>query len=120
MRTTQYIHPGTLLEPAALKCVVKQVLITLDNPSPRKAVNGKTVYLRRQFEVAKVIENPLIFELLGPNIPDTINTHFSSGRLAKAIAKQALIELDDLHQGGIGHGGGMPIDMSFLGFPEMS
>lgn len=51
----------------------------------------------------------LVYELLGPNIPDTINTHFTSGRLpgrlAKAIAKQVLIGLDGLHQGGIGHGG---------------
>ncbi|KAJ5726815.1 hypothetical protein N7493_005842 [Penicillium malachiteum] len=50
----------------------------------------------------------LVFELLGPNIPDTIDARFPSGRLpgelAKAIAKQSLIGLDVLHQNGIGHG----------------
>ncbi|KAJ5240623.1 uncharacterized protein N7469_002214 [Penicillium citrinum] len=50
----------------------------------------------------------LVFELLGPNVPDTIDAHFPSGRLpgklAKAIAKQSLIGLDVLHQSGIGHG----------------
>jgi hypothetical protein len=50
----------------------------------------------------------LVYSFLGPNIPDKINTHFSSGRLpgrlAKAIAKQALIRFDDLHRGGIGDG----------------
>ncbi|PKY05286.1 protein kinase [Aspergillus campestris IBT 28561] len=50
----------------------------------------------------------LVYELLGPNIPDTIDAHFPAGRLpgqlAKAIAKQALIGLDSLHQQRIGHG----------------
>lgn len=53
-----------------------------------------------------------VYELLGPNIPDTIDAHFPSGRLpgalAKAIAKQCLIGLDVLHQQGIGHGGRSP------------
>ncbi|KAJ6114186.1 protein kinase [Penicillium capsulatum] len=51
----------------------------------------------------------LVYELLGPNIPDTIDAHFPDGRLpgklAKAIAKQSLIGLDSLHQQNIGHGG---------------
>lgn len=51
----------------------------------------------------------LVYELLGPNIPDVIDTHFSSGRLpgrlAKTIAKQSLAGLHDLHQRNIGHGG---------------
>ena len=51
----------------------------------------------------------LVYELLGPNIPDTIDAHFPGGRLpgklAKVIAKQALIGLDSLHQQSIGHGG---------------
>lgn len=51
----------------------------------------------------------LVYELLGPDIPDTIDAHFSDGRLpgklAKAIAKQSLIGLDSLHQQNIGHGG---------------
>ncbi|KKZ67473.1 hypothetical protein EMCG_06849 [[Emmonsia] crescens] len=50
----------------------------------------------------------LVYELLGPNIPDTIEAHFPDGRLpgklAKAIAKQGLIGLDSLHQQNIGHG----------------
>lgn len=51
----------------------------------------------------------LVFELLGPNIPDMIDARFPDGRLpaqlAKAIAKQALFGLDILHQQNIGHGG---------------
>ncbi|KAJ5547573.1 hypothetical protein N7513_004807 [Penicillium frequentans] len=51
----------------------------------------------------------LVYELLGPNIPDVIDTHFSSGRLpgrlAKTIAKQSLAGLHDVHQRSIGHGG---------------
>ncbi|PGH28484.1 CMGC/SRPK protein kinase [[Emmonsia] crescens] len=50
----------------------------------------------------------LVYELLGPNIPDTIDAHFPDGRLpgklAKVIAKQSLIGLDSLHQHNIGHG----------------
>lgn len=51
----------------------------------------------------------LVYELLGPNIADTIDAHFPDGRLpgklAKFIAKQSLIGLDRLHQFNIGHGG---------------
>ncbi|KAJ6070587.1 hypothetical protein N7467_011906 [Penicillium canescens] len=50
----------------------------------------------------------LVYELLGPNIPDTIDAHFPNGRLpgklAKVIAKQSLIGLDSLHQQNVGHG----------------
>ncbi|OJD15291.1 CMGC protein kinase [Emergomyces pasteurianus Ep9510] len=50
----------------------------------------------------------LVYELLGPNIPDTIDAHFPDGRLpgklAKVIAKQSLVGLDSLHQQNIGHG----------------
>ncbi|OJD24178.1 CMGC/SRPK protein kinase [Blastomyces percursus] len=50
----------------------------------------------------------LVYELLGPNIPDIIDVHFPDGRLpgklAKVIAKQSLIGLDSLHQQNIGHG----------------
>lgn len=49
----------------------------------------------------------LVYELLGPNIPDVIDTHFPIGRfpgkLAKVIAKQSLAGLDGLHQQNIGH-----------------
>lgn len=51
----------------------------------------------------------LVYELLGPNIPDVIDAHFAGGRLpgrlAKIIAKQSLAGLHDLHQRNIGHGG---------------
>lgn len=51
----------------------------------------------------------LVYELLGPNIPDVVDAHFSGGRLpgklAKIIAKQSLSGLNDLHQRNIGHGG---------------
>ncbi|EKV15731.1 hypothetical protein PDIP_39370 [Penicillium digitatum Pd1] len=51
----------------------------------------------------------LVYELLGPNVPDIIDANFSDGRLpgklAKIIAKQCLIGLDSLHQRKIGHGG---------------
>lgn len=51
----------------------------------------------------------LVYELLGPNVPDTIDAHIPvrrlPGKLAKAIAKQCLIGLDSLHQRKIGHGG---------------
>ncbi|KAI3109579.1 hypothetical protein CBS147333_5564 [Penicillium roqueforti] len=50
----------------------------------------------------------LVYEILGPNVPDTIDTRFPDGRLpgklAKVIAKQCLIGLDGLHQRTIGHG----------------
>ncbi|PYH96542.1 kinase-like protein [Aspergillus ellipticus CBS 707.79] len=51
----------------------------------------------------------LVFELLGPNIPDLIEACFSIGRLpgklARDVSKQALIGLDFLHQQTISHGG---------------
>lgn len=72
------------------------------------------IYLLDDFELKSPngCHQCMIYELLGPNIPDTIDTHFPSGRLpgklAKAIAKQSLIGLDALHQKGIGHGGTPP------------
>lgn len=43
----------------------------------------------------------LVYEPLGPNIPDVINAYFSRGRLpgrlTKIIAKQSLAGLNDLH-----------------------
>ena len=51
----------------------------------------------------------LVFELLGPSVPNMIDTHFSDGRLpgklAKAIAKHVVYGLEFLHQEKIGHGG---------------
>lgn len=52
----------------------------------------------------------LVFELLGPSVPDMVYAHFPDGRLpgklAKAIAKQVVSGLEFLHQEKIGHGGG--------------
>lgn len=43
----------------------------------------------------------IVLDLVGPNVPDIIETNFSdsrlAGHLAKRIAKQALIGLDTLH-----------------------
>ncbi|KAL4912910.1 kinase-like domain-containing protein [Aspergillus aurantiobrunneus] len=54
----------------------------------------------------------LVFEFLGPSIPETIDVHYPDGRLpgrlAKTIAKQALVGLDSLHQHNIGHGVTVP------------
>jgi len=53
----------------------------------------------------------LVLELLGPSVPDLLEAHFQDerlpGKLAKSIAKQALLGLDLLHQQKIGHGGGL-------------
>ncbi|GES57037.1 kinase-like protein [Aspergillus terreus] len=50
----------------------------------------------------------LVSELLGPSVPDLIDARFSDermpGKLAKAIAKQALLGLDFLHDQNIAHG----------------
>ena len=51
----------------------------------------------------------LVLELLGPSVSDLLEEHFHgerlSGKLAKSIARQALLGLDLLHQQRIGHGG---------------
>lgn len=51
----------------------------------------------------------LVLELLGPSVPDLLDARFRGerlpGKLAKSIAKQALLGLDYLHQQNIGHGG---------------
>ncbi|RJE25277.1 Serine protein kinase [Aspergillus sclerotialis] len=49
----------------------------------------------------------LVYELIGPNIPDLIDANFPRrlpGQLAQAITKQCLLGLDDLHQRNVGHG----------------
>jgi serine/threonine-protein kinase SRPK3 len=52
----------------------------------------------------------LVLELLGPSVPDLLDARFHDerlpGKLAKDIAKQALLGLNYLHQQKIGHGGG--------------
>jgi hypothetical protein len=51
----------------------------------------------------------LVLQLLGPNIPDAIETFFHDERLpatlAKSVARQVLLGLDFLSQNEIGHGG---------------
>lgn len=47
----------------------------MDNLSPRKAVNGKTVYLPRQFKFAKVIGKPLLWDF-GSAVRDEAKNHF--------------------------------------------
>jgi serine/threonine-protein kinase SRPK3 len=63
----------------------------------------------------------LVFDLVGPNIPDITETYFSDGRLpgdlAKRIAKQALIGLESLHQHKICHGGRSSVFFTF-GIPK--
>lgn len=61
----------------------------------------------------------MVFEVLGPSVSETADGRFSDGRLpgklAKAIAKQALVGLDSLHHQGIGHGGASCLHLSSLG-----
>ncbi|KAJ5513374.1 hypothetical protein N7463_002926, partial [Penicillium fimorum] len=49
-----------------------------------------------------------VLEILGPNVDDMVNFHTPDsrlpGKLAKIIAKQALVGLDSLHRHKIGHG----------------
>jgi serine/threonine-protein kinase SRPK3 len=51
----------------------------------------------------------LVLELLGPNVPTTIDSQFADGRLpvriAQKVAKQVLLGLAYLHSNGVGHGG---------------
>ena len=53
-----------------------------------------------------------VLEMTGPSVPDVIEHKFPDqrlpGRLAKSVAKQALLGLDCLHQQGIAHGGLLP------------
>lgn len=51
----------------------------------------------------------LVLELLGPCVPDVIESRYPDGRLpghlAKTIAEQSLRGLKTLHEQGIAHGG---------------
>lgn len=51
----------------------------------------------------------LVLELLGPCVPDVIESRYSDGRLpgrlAKTIAEQSLRGLTTIHEQGIAHGG---------------
>ncbi|GAD93487.1 conserved hypothetical protein [Paecilomyces variotii No. 5] len=63
-----------------------------------------------------------VLELLGPNVPDIIDSCFSDGRLpgtiAKNIGKQALSGLDSLHRQKIGHGDFHIRNLAFT-FPDI-
>ncbi|KAJ5550785.1 hypothetical protein N7461_005483 [Penicillium sp. DV-2018c] len=65
----------------------------------------------------------LVYELLGPSVPDIIDAKFPDGRLpgklAKTIAKQCLIGLDSLHQRKIGHGDLHTRNLAFA-MPDMN
>ena len=80
--------------------------LTTIQPSPANIVR-----ILDEFDVKgpNGIRRCLVFELLGPNVPDVIATGFPDGRLpgqlAKTIVKQALQELNTLHEHNIGHGG---------------
>lgn len=72
--------------------------------------SSHTVHLLDVFELngPNGLHECVVYELLGPNVQDTIDTHFHGrlpGKLAKSIAKQSLVGLDHIHQHGIGHGG---------------
>jgi len=50
----------------------------------------------------------LVLELLGPSVADYLDAHFTErlpGKLAKTIAKQALLGMCCLHERGIAHAG---------------
>ncbi|RDW61130.1 uncharacterized protein DSM5745_10628 [Aspergillus mulundensis] len=89
---------------------VVQELNVLKELASRPAYSQYVVRLIENFE----LDGPngthccLVFELLGPSVPDMIDMRFSDGRLpgalAKAITKQALLGLDFLHQQKIAHG----------------
>ena len=89
----------------------KRELETLKKLAFRHPRLQHTVHLLDNFDLKgpNGSHNCLVYELLGCNIPDTIDAHFPTGRLpgrlAKIIAKQSLIGLDGLHQMNIAHGG---------------
>ncbi|KAJ5172789.1 protein kinase [Penicillium capsulatum] len=86
-------------------------LLTMKELASRQPRLKHIVYLLDHFDLTgpNGSHKCLVYELLGPNIPDAINVYLPSGRLpgklAKAIAKQALIGLDHLYQQSIGYGG---------------
>lgn len=57
-------------------------------------------------------DNCLVLELLGPSVPDVIESYYQDERLpaalAKSIARQASQGVAFLNQNGIGHGGKSP------------
>ncbi|KAE9994351.1 hypothetical protein EG327_011453 [Venturia inaequalis] len=59
-------------------------------------------------ETSSTASVQMVLEVLGPSVPDLLDARCHGerlpGKLAKAIAKQALLGLDYLHQQKIGHG----------------
>ncbi|CAI7577538.1 unnamed protein product [Penicillium discolor] len=88
----------------------KRELETLKKLAFRHPRLKHTVYLLDNFDLKgpNGSHNCLVYDLVGPNIPDTIDAHFPGGRLpgklAKIIAKESLIGLYGLHQMNIAHG----------------
>ncbi|KAL5355294.1 kinase-like domain-containing protein [Aspergillus floccosus] len=89
---------------------IEQELGILKKLRSTPASSHHVIHLLDDFE----LEGPngthrcLVSELLGPSVPDLIDAQFSDerlpGKLAKAIAKQALLGLDYLHDQKIAHG----------------
>lgn len=84
-------------------------------PSPRHILRMLDDF---EFEGPNGTHQCLVFELLGPSIPDTIDELFVDARLpgkhTKAITKQALLGLYTLHQHRIGHGGRLCLNLRSL------
>ncbi|KAJ5755267.1 protein kinase [Penicillium manginii] len=87
-----------------------QELQTLKLLASHQPLPNHTVHMLDHFDLKgpNGSHKCLVYELLGPNVPDIIDASFPDGRLpgklAKIIAKQCLIGLDSLHQLKIGHG----------------
>ncbi|QDS72140.1 hypothetical protein FKW77_004169 [Venturia effusa] len=86
---------------------VLRALETIDSGHPG---SRHLIQLLDHFQVTgpNGTHNCAVLELLGSSVPDLLDARFGGerlpGKLAKAIAKQALLGLDYLHQQGIGHG----------------
>lgn len=66
------------------------------------------------------IHNCLVLELLGPSVADLLDAYYCNerlpGKLARNIAKQALLGLCYLHEQGIGHAGKLQFRSFQAGF----
>ncbi|KAJ5401323.1 uncharacterized protein N7487_007219 [Penicillium crustosum] len=108
--TVDGIYVAVKISVAEIYCIgQKRELETLKKLGFRYPRLKHTVHLLDNFDLKgpNGSYNCLVYELVGPTIPDTIDTHFSNGRLpgklAKIIAKQSLVGLDGLHQMNIAH-----------------
>lgn len=86
--------------------VLRAITTHSEHPGSRHLVQMLDYF---QLEGPNGTHNCAVLELLGPSIPDLLDARFRGerlpGKLAKNIAKQALLGLDVLHQYKIGHGG---------------